>query len=101
MNGIRVCILVFLALDCLADKLPLVRGHIESSGTFFGNELVVELHCQSQAAPGMQTSVNSDGWFEFRDVNSGMYMLRALRTIKAAFSRSSLLTSSLTQTNCR
>jgi tetratricopeptide (TPR) repeat protein len=76
VNGIRVCILSLLASLCYAERLPVVRGRIESDTTFFGSEIVAELQSQNRSAASLQASVSNDGGFEFRDVPTGIYTLR-------------------------
>jgi tetratricopeptide (TPR) repeat protein len=76
MNGIRVLIFVLLASVCHADKLPIVRGRVESDSQFFGSEYFVQLESQNRTTLPFEAAVTNDGAFEFRDVPSGSYKLR-------------------------
>jgi Tfp pilus assembly protein PilF len=80
MNGIRIYLLVILASVCYADKLPVLRGRVESDSSFFGSEYAVELQSQSGGSLPFQSQVTSDGSFEFRNVPTGSYQLRLTST---------------------
>ena len=77
MNGRRVFLVgIFLVSVCRAERLPVVRGHVESEKVIFGGEFAVELESQGRATPTLESSVAGDGSFEFRDVPQGVYELR-------------------------
>jgi tetratricopeptide (TPR) repeat protein len=76
MNGIRVSLFVLLASVCYAEKLPILRGRVEGGSAFIGNEYTVELKSQGGGPLPFQSSVSSDGSFEFRNVPTGAYQLR-------------------------
>jgi tetratricopeptide (TPR) repeat protein len=81
MNGIRVSkplIFVFLISIslCYADRMPLVRGHVQSDSSRLSNDMMAELQDADRQSPSNRAAVAPDGSFEFRDVATGRHTLR-------------------------
>ena len=81
MNGIRVSILLLTLSVCHAETIRSVRGNVETSSLSVGTPLVVVLESVEPSKPGLESRVNADGSFEFRDVSAGMHRLRVATEI--------------------
>jgi len=85
MNGIRASVLALTLSVCHAETILSVRGNVDTNNLTpnltMGTSLLVVLEPSEPFKPGLESSVNADGSFEFRDVSSGMHRLRLTTTI--------------------